>query len=168
MGVRRPVRTVDNLTTFMCRWSWNLEPQPPGTLMACPEQYRDFFNFFSFRTQDCGIWPVEHSSCLTLPGHCGRNGVTLLHLLPWVTSNLLSDADEILSFILVTSVQLRTTQVAFGMLVWEFRLTCFYKCGWCDKLEKGRLRGSWVRMAQIGQRQYFNEWLAKSNCSFDV
>ena len=82
----------------MCRWSWNLEPQTSGTFMVCPGQYRDWFTFFSFRTQNCGICPAEHSACLTLQGHCGLHGDTLLQLLPWVTSNFLSDADEILSF----------------------------------------------------------------------
>jgi len=137
-------------------WSLNLlEPSGPvqsSTGNALP--------FFSFRTQDCGIWPVEHSSCLTLQGRCGWHAVTLLHLLPWITSNLLSDADEILSLLFsVTPVELRTTQCAFRILVWEFHLTCCYKCGWFDRLEQGKLRELWVRLARISKRQFFNEWL---------
>ena len=37
-GIRRPVRTADNLTTFMCRLSWNL-----GALTFWRRNY--FFNF---------------------------------------------------------------------------------------------------------------------------
>ena len=38
--------------TFLCRLSLNMEPQPPGTLRACPGLYRDCFTslFFSWRT----------------------------------------------------------------------------------------------------------------------
>jgi len=32
----RPVRRADNLTTFRCRCLEIWEPQPPGTLRACP------------------------------------------------------------------------------------------------------------------------------------
>jgi hypothetical protein len=35
MRIKRPVRRADSFTTFKCRLQiW--EPQPPGTLRACP------------------------------------------------------------------------------------------------------------------------------------
>ena len=36
-GQRRPVRTADNLTTFMCQLSWNLGASNSWNLRACPD-----------------------------------------------------------------------------------------------------------------------------------
>jgi hypothetical protein len=39
-GLRRPVRSADNRTTFMCRLSRNLGASPTGTLRVCSGLYR--------------------------------------------------------------------------------------------------------------------------------
>ena len=45
---RWPVRSTDNLTSFM--YSTDCleicEPEPPGTLRVCPGLYRDYFTFY--------------------------------------------------------------------------------------------------------------------------
>jgi hypothetical protein len=47
-GERQPVLRADNFTIFMCCHEI-LEPQAPGTVMACPGQYRYCFYQNSYR-----------------------------------------------------------------------------------------------------------------------
>jgi len=42
---RQPARKAGKLTAIMCSCHEIWEPQPPGTLRACPDQYRDWFTF---------------------------------------------------------------------------------------------------------------------------
>lgn len=42
---RWPVSKADSLTTYMCRFYWNLGPQLPGIITVCPGLCRSCFTF---------------------------------------------------------------------------------------------------------------------------
>jgi hypothetical protein len=50
---------ADNLNTFMCCLEI-CEPQPPGTLRACPGLYRDCFTFYQLLPISSDITPLPN------------------------------------------------------------------------------------------------------------
>jgi hypothetical protein len=56
MGVQATGARADNLITFMCLEVW--DPHPPGTVMARPGLYTDYFTFTFFIYMHTDVYTI--------------------------------------------------------------------------------------------------------------